>query len=66
MLLPIDGTSSGLNPDEYETSVATLTLLAQSCDADLVLLRKKTAEQGTVGEFLLRTKLDENDFMEVR
>lgn len=61
-----DGTSSGLNKEDYEASEATLKTLAQCCNADMVLLREKTAEQGIVGEFLIRKKLEENDFMEVR
>ncbi|KAK3755913.1 hypothetical protein QZH41_019435, partial [Actinostola sp. cb2023] len=60
------GTISGLNPDDYKASVATLTTMAQSCNASVALLREKPAEQGTVAEFLIRKLVDENDFMEVR
>lgn len=40
--------------------------MSQSCNSNVVLLREKTAEQGTVGEFLVRKILEETDFMEVR
>ncbi|KXJ14137.1 GTP-binding protein 1 [Exaiptasia diaphana] len=61
-----EGTSNGLNTEDYQASVATLKLMAQSCNSNVVLLREKTAEQGTMGEFLVRKILEENDFMEVR
>ncbi|XP_048576283.1 GTP-binding protein 1 [Nematostella vectensis] len=61
-----DGTSSGLDPEDLHASVATLKTLAEACNADAMLLREKTAELGTVGEYLVRVRMDENDFMEVR
>ena len=44
----------------------SLKLLSEACDADIVLLREKPAEEGTVAEYLVRNRADENDFMEVR
>ena len=44
----------------------SLKLLGESCNADVVLLREKPAEEGTVAEYLVRNRVDENDFMEVR
>ena len=65
-LFLIDGTASGLSADDLKASVDSLKLLAESCDADIVLLREKPAEEGNVAEYLVRNRADENDFMEVR
>lgn len=62
----IDGTASGLSADDLKASVDSLKLLAEACDADIVLLREKPAEEGSVAEYLVRNRADENDFMEVR
>ena len=44
----------------------SLKLLCEACDADIVLLREKPAEEGNIAEYLVRNRADENDFMEVR
>ena len=62
----IDGTASGLSAEDLKASADSLKLLAETCDADVVLLREKPAEEGTVAEYLVRVRADENDFMEVR
>ena len=62
----VDGTASGLNAEDLKASADSLKLLAETCDADVVLLREKPAEEGTVAEYLVRVRADENDFMEVR
>ena len=61
-----DGTASGLNADDLKASVDSLKLLCEACDADIVLLREKPAEEGNIAEYLVRNRADENDFMEVR
>ena len=61
-----DGAASGLSEEDLKASVDSLKLLAESCNADVVLLREKPAEEGTVAEYLVRNRVDENDFMEVR
>ncbi|XP_078346711.1 GTP-binding protein 1-like [Oculina patagonica] len=61
-----DSTPSGLNAEDLKASVDSLKLLAEASDADIVLLREKPAEEGTVAEYLVRNRADENDFMEVR
>lgn len=61
-----DGTASGLGAEDLKASVDSLKLLAEACDADIVLLREKPAEEGNVAEYLVRNRADENDFMEVR
>ena len=61
-----DGNIPGLKEEDYQASVATLKTIAQSLNLQCVLLREKSAEEGKVGEFLLRKKMDAGDFMEVR
>ena len=62
----VDSTASGLSAEDLKASVDSLKLLAEACNADVVLLREKPAEEGTVAEYLVRNRVDENDFMEVR
>ncbi|XP_073982101.1 GTP-binding protein 1 isoform X2 [Rhodnius prolixus] len=61
-----DGGETGLNGDEYEASVATLQSLAATLDADCVLLRNKKGEQGMTGQYLVRRRVIEQDFLEIR
>lgn len=61
-----DDSVSGLAEEEYEASVATLKSLADTLDADCVLLREKKNKTGTQGQYLVRKKADAEDFMEVR
>lgn len=57
---------SGLENDEYSSSLATLESLATTLNADCVELRKQKTENGFVGKYLIRQRLDITDFMEVR
>nr|AAM51032.1 RH49745p [Drosophila melanogaster] len=61
-----DGSDSGLNPEQFEASVATLHLLAANIDADVVKLRERRAEKGQSAQFLIRKHIDTTDFMEIR
>ncbi|XP_782266.4 GTP-binding protein 1 [Strongylocentrotus purpuratus] len=61
-----DGKKSGLSPDEVAASAATLERMAQSIEADVVLLRERDLENGTVADYLVRRRADEEDFYEVR
>lgn len=61
-----DGNKPGLKDEDYQASKATLESIAQTLNVQCVLLREKPAEEGTVGEFLLRRNMDSGDFMEVR
>lgn len=61
-----DGSESGLKDDEYEASVATLQSLAATLEADCVLLRQRKLEQGLTGQYLVRRRVDEQDFLEIR
>ncbi|CAG0902177.1 unnamed protein product [Cyprideis torosa] len=57
----------GLGPEELEASVATLRSLAESEDADCVLLREKRTGGGLVcQQYLMRRRAEEDDFMEIR
>uniref|UniRef100_A0A6M2DWM5 GTP-binding protein 1 n=1 Tax=Xenopsylla cheopis TaxID=163159 RepID=A0A6M2DWM5_XENCH len=61
-----DGSDSGLQNEEYCASLATLQSLAETIDADCVELRQRKAESGTTGQYLIRKRLDQTDFMEIR
>ncbi|XP_067011159.1 GTP-binding protein 1 [Anabrus simplex] len=61
-----DGGESGLGQDEYDSSVATLQSLATTLEADCVLLRLRRVEQGFTGQFLVRRRVDQQDFLEIR
>ncbi|XP_063983782.1 GTP-binding protein 1 [Diachasmimorpha longicaudata] len=61
-----DGSEDGLKSDEYEASVATLQSLAATLEADCVLLRQSKVDQGLTGQYLVRRRLDQQDFLEIR
>lgn len=62
-----DASDAGLEPDEYAASLATLQSLAATLNADCVELRLRRGEKGkTVGQYLIRQKVEESDFMEIR
>lgn len=61
-----DGSDNGLDPDEYAASLATLQSLAATIDADTVELRQRKNEKGLTGQYLVRKRVDQSDFMEIR
>ncbi|KAG4078840.1 hypothetical protein HA402_007390 [Bradysia odoriphaga] len=61
-----DGGDNGLDPEEYEAAVATLQSLAATLDADCVELRQRKSEKGMTGQYLVRRRVDQTDFMEIR
>lgn len=61
-----DDGESGLKEDEYDASVATLQSLAATLDADCVLLRQRKTEQGLAGQYLVRKRVVQQDFLEIR
>ncbi|XP_031779704.1 GTP-binding protein 1 [Nasonia vitripennis] len=61
-----DGSEDGLKEDEYEASVATLQSLAATLEADCVLLRQSKVDHGLTGQYLVRKRLDQQDFLEIR
>ena len=62
----LDGDTNGLNKEDLDASIATLKSLVQSCDAELLHLREKTSSGGTVVEYLVRKKVVDEDFIEIR
>lgn len=52
--------------EDYKASVATLESIATTLEADCVLLRERTAENGIVGQYLIRHRAEQEDFVEIR
>ncbi|XP_070498163.1 GTP-binding protein 1 [Chironomus tepperi] len=61
-----DASDNGLDSEEYLASLATLQSLAATLNADCVELRQRKGEKGTTGQYLIRQRVDETDFMEIR
>ncbi|XP_041033528.1 GTP-binding protein 1-like isoform X2 [Carcharodon carcharias] len=61
-----DGKKYGLNDDDIEASVATVKSLAEQIYSDLILLRERQEAGGKVADYLVRKRVGENDFLEVR
>ena len=59
-------TSSGLTREELHASLATVQSLAVVCGADMMVLREKPVEVGYMAECLVRKRVEEDDFLEVR
>lgn len=55
-----------MKEDEYDASVATLQSLATTLEADCVLLRQRKVDLGLTGQYLVRKRLDQQDFLEIR
>ncbi len=55
-----------MNEQDFQASVATLKSIGESLDMEVVSLRERNFEEGKTSEFLLRKRLDSEDFMEVR
>lgn len=65
--VPSGGCSSnGLSPDQLAASLATIQSLAVACQGDVKILRERPAEEGVTAECLVRRKVEEDDFLEVR
>lgn len=58
--------SSGLSEEQLDASLATVRSLAVACEADMRVLRQRRAEEGVTAECLVRRKVQEDDFLEVR
>lgn len=56
----------GLCEEDMEASVATLRTLGETLGTDCVLLRQHPEKAGHIAEYLLRSRAQEDDFMEVR
>lgn len=55
-----------MKADEYDASVATLQSLSATLEADCVLLRQTKVDCGLTGQYLVRKRLDQQDFLEIR
>lgn len=58
--------SSGLSQEDLSASLATVQSLATACGADMMVLRQRPGEVGSTAECLIRRKVEEDDFLEVR
>ncbi|XP_019614942.1 PREDICTED: GTP-binding protein 1-like isoform X2 [Branchiostoma belcheri] len=63
---PEDGDDVGLTEAELKASEDTLRKLADSIDAVVTPLRQRQLGSGYMTEYLIRKRVDEEDFMEVR
>ncbi len=61
-----DGGDYGLDEQDIEASVATVQSLCEQVVADLILLRERTETAGHVRDYLIRRRVGEADFLEVR
>ncbi|KAL1278247.1 hypothetical protein QQF64_024920 [Cirrhinus molitorella] len=61
-----DGGDYGLNDSDMQASVATVRSMCEQIEADLILLRERTEAGGQVRDYLIRRRVGEADFLEVR
>ncbi|KAH0616890.1 hypothetical protein JD844_028343 [Phrynosoma platyrhinos] len=61
-----DGTEYGLSDADMEASYATVKSMAEQIDADVILLREHQEAGGKVRDYLVRKRVGDNDFLEVR
>lgn len=62
----LDGGDWGLDEKDMEASVATVCSMCEQLDADLILLRERNETAGFVRDYLIRRRVGELDFLEVR
>lgn len=65
-LSAVDGGDWGLDEKDMEASVATVCSMCEQLDADLILLRERNETAGFVRDYLIRRRVGELDFLEVR
>ncbi|KAM4594244.1 LOW QUALITY PROTEIN: GTP-binding protein 1-like [Fundulus diaphanus] len=61
-----DGGDYGLDEKDMEASVATVQSMCEQIEADLILLRERTESGGKIRDYLIRRRVGEQDFLEVR
>uniref|UniRef100_A0A8C4GI15 GTP-binding protein 1 n=1 Tax=Dicentrarchus labrax TaxID=13489 RepID=A0A8C4GI15_DICLA len=61
-----DGGDYGLDEKDMEASVATVRSLCEQIEADLIWLRERTDTGGKIQDYLIRRRVGEQDFLEVR
>ena len=62
----VDGGDWGLDEKDMEASVATVRSMCEQVDADLITLRERNEAAGLVRDYLIRRRVGELDFLEVR
>lgn len=62
----VDGGDWGLDEKDMEASVATVHSMCEQLDADLIPLRERSETAGLVRDYLIRRRVGELDFLEVR
>lgn len=62
----VDGGDWGLDEKDMEASVATVCSMCEQVDTDLILLRERNESAGLVRDYLIRRRVGELDFLEVR
>ncbi|XP_028308718.1 GTP binding protein 1, like isoform X2 [Gouania willdenowi] len=61
-----DGGDYGLDEKDMEASVATVRSLCEQIEADLIFLRERVDTGGKMRDYLIRRRVGEQDFLEVR
>ncbi|KAF1379372.1 hypothetical protein PFLUV_G00175380 [Perca fluviatilis] len=61
-----DGGDWGLDERDMEASAATVRSMCEQVDADLITLRERNEAAGLVRDYLIRRRVGELDFLEVR
>ncbi|XP_071961231.1 GTP-binding protein 1-like [Antedon mediterranea] len=61
-----DGTEDGLSEEEMTKSLETIKGMADTLNADVVVLRERQVNNKIVQELLIRGRAEEEDFLEVR
>ncbi|KAL3066284.1 GTP-binding protein 1-like [Trematomus bernacchii] len=61
-----DGGDYGLDDKDMEASVATVRSLCEQIETDLIFLRERTDAGGKIRDYLIRRRVGEEDFLEVR
>ncbi|XP_036108325.1 GTP-binding protein 1 isoform X1 [Molossus molossus] len=61
-----DGTEYGLSEADMEASYATVKSMAEQIEADVILLRERQEAGGRVRDYLVRKRVGDSDFLEVR
>ncbi|KAJ3614953.1 hypothetical protein NHX12_018522 [Muraenolepis orangiensis] len=61
-----DGGDYGLDEKDMEASAATVKSLCEQIEADLIFLRERTESGGRIRDYLIRRRVGELDFLEVR
>lgn len=62
----VDGGDWGLDEKDMEASIATVCSMCEQLDADLIPLRERNETAGLVRDYLIRRRVGELDFLEVR